>query len=141
MSRQDSQSARDVSPFSERELVIYIVQEEGSDRIKIGYARDAKARIRQLQVANPRRLLVLDIARGTKADEAALHRRLKARGKHLTGEWFRLDGESREVLSAYSDGSLYQAIEREEALRRAGEILEDMTKDIRRLQKLVSKKR
>jgi predicted GIY-YIG superfamily endonuclease len=122
-------------------MLYFIQQADAPDYVKIGFARDPVRRLRELQVASPKKLLVVDIVEGDRAEEAALHRRLKAKGKHASGEWYQFDREVQEILAAYSHGSLRQAIEREEALRRAGLIFADMTRQINRLRKVISNKR
>ena len=81
--------------------VVYIIGECGTSFIKIGVtgARKVWARVRMLQVGNPRDLRILFIAQGGFAMERKLHSRFL----HLRaeGEWF--DDSGREIRT-YLDG-------------------------------------
>jgi predicted GIY-YIG superfamily endonuclease len=121
--------------------VLYFVQEQGSDLVKVGYAKDPAARIAQLQTGSPRKLTILDIVEGDRQAEAILHRRLRTMHKGVRGEWFILDEETRALLSSYRTGSLRESIEREKAMRKLQAILDDMGKSIQRLRRVISKKR
>ena len=68
-------------------MAVYFITD--GNAVKIGYSKhfDAKARISQLQTANPRTLTVLGvISHGTREYERQLHRRLKR--YKMRGEWF-----------------------------------------------------
>ena len=69
--------------------MIYFLQDPVTCDIKIGFTDgdDALGRVDSLQTGNSRPLVLLATRDGTKADEAALHKRFAAaRG---IGEWFR----------------------------------------------------
>lgn len=57
------------------------------DHIKIGYATDVAARIRELQCGNPTTLALIGAIPAKPADERALHRRFNT--DRVQGEWFR----------------------------------------------------
>lgn len=63
--------------------------------VKIGFAVDAKKRLRELQVGCPIALELLASAPGTFDDERAIQRLFRAR--LIRGEWYRLD----ETLTAF----------------------------------------
>lgn len=73
-------------------MKIYLINETGSNRYKIGVTKNnIEYRIEQLQTANSAELGLIkefDTRFGFKL-EAALHRRYKA--KQTLGEWFELD--------------------------------------------------
>jgi hypothetical protein len=120
--------------------VLYFLEEQGTGRVKIGFAKDPAERVRRLQTANPRPLILIGVVRGGKEDERVLHQRLTSKGKHVSGEWFVYDEEVRALLSAY-DRSLYQAIQQEKALRSAQSLLDDMSKAIEQLRRTIRKTR
>lgn len=57
-----------------------------SEPIKIGVAKDVRARIRGLQTGNPELLRLLYVLPGDNELEWQLHRKLK--GSRIQGEWF-----------------------------------------------------
>ena len=65
---------------------VYFVQAGTDGPIKIGIARNVKTRIDTLQIGNHERLTVLHASKGDQADEARLHRLLRAH--RIRGEWF-----------------------------------------------------
>lgn len=71
--------------LEDRELVYVLGEPEGS-AIKIGVARDVRARIATLQIGNPHRLRLRYVLPGGRPLERALHRFLG--DAHLHGEWF-----------------------------------------------------
>lgn len=67
---------------------VYCIGEEGSaTAVKIGYAGTPTLRIGSLQTGNPRKLVILGVLRGTKADERELHAEYQEH--NILGEWFR----------------------------------------------------
>jgi hypothetical protein len=65
---------------------VYLISEIGSDRVKIGYAKNPRARLHTLQTGNPRKLcLSMSFASGRDI-ERALHEAFKASAVGL--EWF-----------------------------------------------------
>ena len=72
---------------------IYFVRAEGSDHVKVGFSTDVTARMTNLQTANAYRL-VLEFCFPTsthRETEAQLHQYLTSLGRHVRGEWFRLE--------------------------------------------------
>jgi hypothetical protein len=69
---------------------VYFVVEEpgGSEYVKIGYAADPDKRTCELQVGNPRRLIVASLLYGTLASEQWVHQLW--RHQQGNGEWFAL---------------------------------------------------
>ena len=68
---------------------IYFIQQEVSLLIKIGIARNAWTRMKNLQVGSPERLKMLGSFRGTGQTEADLHAEFA--DLYVAGEWFRPD--------------------------------------------------
>lgn len=69
------------------ESYVYVLQSETAGTpIKVGIARDVKARIATLQTGNPQRLRLLHVVPGDHVLEWNFHRRL--RSGHVLGEWF-----------------------------------------------------
>lgn len=80
--------------------LIYACIEEGEDFVKIGWAAtldNAYIRWSNIQIGNPRRIEMCVIKAGSLRDEAALHKRF--RGYAVRGEWFRLEGDVKELLA------------------------------------------
>ena len=69
--------------------MIYFIKNKADAVIKIGYSKNAKKRLANLQTANPHELVLLGTIQGGLEHEAALHERF-ARSM-LQGEWFRGD--------------------------------------------------
>lgn len=93
-------------------MTVYFLAEEGSQgvgpmRIKIGYSKDLKRRLRQMQTGNPDRLALMGEIRTQDEDqdrsvEASLHRHFsQQRLEH--GEWFYLGAE--DVVDALKSNS------------------------------------
>lgn len=72
--------------------------------IKIGFATDWQARIKGLQVANPRTLTPLLVLEGSHRFERQLHQLFKAH--RVKGEWFRPSPEIAEYVSDHEADSL-----------------------------------
>ena len=77
---------------------VYFIQANGpSGPVKIGYTgRRVSQRLAEGQTFAPEELTVLVEAPGTPADEAKLHRLFAP--LRLRGEWFRYEGELRELV-------------------------------------------
>jgi hypothetical protein len=69
---------------------VYAIAEHPDYRyIKVGWAKDSlEARLRDLQIGNPRELVLLDRVQGSRELEHAIHDDLSLKGKHVRGEWF-----------------------------------------------------
>jgi len=66
---------------------LYVIGEgAGSGLVKIGRARDARRRLREIQTGYPRELRLLHVEFGEGGAEKQLHRLL--RGSRCRGEWF-----------------------------------------------------
>lgn len=65
---------------------VYVIQAKGCSPIKIGTAKDVRARIATLQTGCWHELLLRHVFPGDHALEAELHRRLAS--SRLRGEWF-----------------------------------------------------
>lgn len=64
--------------------MIYFIRAEGSELIKIGYAKSSQKRLRQHQWSSPLRLSLIAEFEGERSDEQAAHRALSGG----FGEWF-----------------------------------------------------
>lgn len=81
---------------------VYFIEARELLRVKIGVARDPRARLAQLQTASGARLSLLGRVRGGRAFEAALHQRFAELRIH--GEWFHLtDGLRRAIARIVAD--------------------------------------
>lgn len=68
---------------------VYAIKAGGA--VKVGYSQDPEARMTQLQGAHHEELLLLASFPGFLTHEQTAQSRLKERGLHLRGEWFRYD--------------------------------------------------
>lgn len=75
---------------------VYFIRAD--ERVKIGYAKNYKSRIRELQTGCPHKLVLLAAVEAKPAVERELHQKFAA--QRVQGEWFHLDGD----LSKYLDG-------------------------------------
>lgn len=67
---------------------VYCIGEENrSVAVKVGFSDDATLRIGALQTGNPRKLVILGVIQGTRADERELHARYQ--NDNVLNEWFR----------------------------------------------------
>lgn len=88
---------------------VYFLQTGDPDSpVKIGYtARPTSERLREAKTFSAETLYILTETMGSQADEAALHRRFT--GHRLRGEWFRYEGELRELVMYLLDGGSLQS--------------------------------
>jgi hypothetical protein len=76
---------------------VYCIGEENrSMAVKVGFSDDATFRIGALQTGNPRKLVILGVIRGTRADERDLHARYIK--DNILNEWFK---PTRELLEEF----------------------------------------
>lgn len=69
--------------------MIYFVQADGTDLVKIGFTRsDPLKRVGELQTGCPHRLTLLATIQGSEQDEASWHRDFAS--DRATGEWFKM---------------------------------------------------
>jgi len=89
---------------------VYFVQSVDGGLIKIGFAKNARRRLKDLQIGSPVKLKLLGFVSGTIFGEFMLHRRLSEHRRH--GEWF---APHQEVLLAFAEamsGSINLLVER-----------------------------
>jgi hypothetical protein len=79
-----------------RDAVVYFVEAEGLDRIKIGTATDIEKRFAELRTMSPVPLKLLAAVQGGVPVEQALHDRFAA--DRLHGEWFRASADLRSLI-------------------------------------------
>lgn len=77
--------------------MIYAIQDETNLRIKIGFSRNPKGRVRALRTASPNRLRMLGLIEGDAGVERQVHRDLQRH--RLGGEWFEGTPEVAEYLA------------------------------------------
>lgn len=70
---------------------VYFARIGESDRVKIGFASDPRARVRNMQTSAPEPINLVRVLLGTPADERRLHTLF--RPHWLAGEWFALSAE------------------------------------------------
>ncbi|MFK0330664.1 GIY-YIG nuclease family protein [Rhizobium sp. NPDC090275] len=64
--------------------------------VKIGISFDPAKRLRELQVSNPKRLSILAITYGGRAEEIRMHS--KYADRNIKGEWFSVDRKLRDEM-------------------------------------------
>ena len=70
--------------------MIYVIRAEGTDFVKVGYAKNSVyLRLSELQIGCPHVLTLVAMNNGNLTLERQLHRKLKASGLHVRGEWFK----------------------------------------------------
>ena len=106
---------------------VYFVEAEGTDMVKIGYARNLRARLSGLSVGSPHRLILLGTLPGGADLEAELHERLAEH--RVNGEWFRRSPAVNAVIATTNKPSLPNANEAADARR----LRNQRTRETRRL--------
>jgi len=81
-----------------RGIMIYFIQDTGSNAIKIGHSGEPLKRLAQCQTGSPHKLIMIGVIDGGPKEERQLHRRFKK--FHLRGEWFRGDNRLLEQIRA-----------------------------------------
>jgi len=77
---------------------VYFIHDATSDAVKIGWAKDPFARLRDLQIGNPNNLTLAFCFATERNTERILHKRF--RNQHIRGEWF-----DESVLIGYAMGT------------------------------------
>jgi len=75
--------------------MIYFISDSDELIVKIGKAKDVVKRMKGLQTANPKSLILLAVLKGYSEEETALH--LKFIKYQEREEWFRLEGKLKEL--------------------------------------------
>lgn len=65
---------------------VYVLQAEGDSAVKVGVAKDVRARVATLQTGNSRKLVARALLFGGHDLETAIHREMA--GFRVVGEWF-----------------------------------------------------
>lgn len=76
--------------------MIYFIK--GGGFVKIGYSKNPRARLKELQTGNPNKLKLLATMPGTYSTEATLHEMFKSQRAH--GEWFHNNGKLTKCIHA-----------------------------------------
>ena len=82
---------------------VYFIVPEDDEFMKIGFAADVESRIAQLQTGNPRRLQLVAAVSGTLRLEQEFHRIM--RPYRTSGEWYKLEGAPRKLLTLLEAGA------------------------------------
>ena len=69
--------------------MIYIIKEEGTGLVKIGYADNVERRLHKMQSDNPRLLSIVKVYDGNRITEGLIHEAFRHR--HIRGDWFLYD--------------------------------------------------
>lgn len=92
---------------------IYLIQDTIRGFYKIGQSKDYLTRFKTLKSANPCIEIVLAYS-GIFEDEGFFHKHFSQRGKHIGGEWFKLDESDIEeilsILQKYNRPILYNKL-------------------------------
>lgn len=88
---------------------VYFLQSADPDApVKIGYTeRPSRERLSEAQTFSAEKLYILIETLGSRDDETALHRRFAT--LNIRGEWFRYEGELRELVLYLLDGGSLQS--------------------------------
>lgn len=70
-----------------KEQFIYVIEESGTENIKVGISYSPEERLKLLQTGNPRKLTLIHKFEGTHRTEADIHEKL--RKFNIKGEWFK----------------------------------------------------
>lgn len=76
--------------------MVYFIADTVNDVVKIGYTKDVKKRLKQLQTSNSNVLVLLGYMDGNEVEERNTH--LLFSKFRLEGEWFRLDSDNDVIL-------------------------------------------
>jgi len=89
---------------------VYFIRLKSSKMVKIGQTGDIVKRFRSLQSSNPYPLAI-EFSFGTmdaRTAELSLHAHFKSMGKHVRGEWFRLDTNTNFELHCRTAGVMFK---------------------------------
>ena len=85
----------------EKGLYIYFIEAVGTDKVKIGIAKDPEERLKQLQTGSSVKLRLMDSIGAYANEEKKLH--LKFKDLRHSGEWFFLTKELKDYISGLRD--------------------------------------
>ena len=80
---------------------VYFIAAEGTNYVKIGYARDVNSRLNMIQAGCPYPMKLLAILPGKMEDEHKIH--LQFRSLNFYGEWFVLEGELNDYVASLTE--------------------------------------
>lgn len=81
--------------------LVYFIQEEGSNYVKIGSSRTPETRLKDIQVHNPRKLELVRMIDGGDRAETILHAMF--RKDRVRGEWFNISKELSQFMKEDDD--------------------------------------
>jgi len=67
---------------------IYLIKDEGSGLVKVGYSKNPSKRLKALQTSSPSTLKLLATKEGNYTTESKFHKAYQK--DHIRGEWYRL---------------------------------------------------
>lgn len=98
----------------------YVYFISSDDKIKIGYTKNIKRRLKQLQTSNSSQLILLGYIEGDKNVEKQLHKRFAQYRIRENGEWFNCNDEILDYINEYNlepntkvvqmDGKIYPCL-------------------------------
>lgn len=107
--------------------MIYFIQADGTDRVKIGFtAGDPAKRLADLQTGCPHRLVILATASGSEQDEGRWHKDFAT--DRVQGEWFRLSPRLVAHIAAQIASSIVS-----ESLCAMDDRIQDLKAEVRKL--------
>lgn len=84
-------------------MAVYILCDSGNNRLKIGYSRNIKDRLKTHATSNPDLEVLALIEQGDRRTEKALHRLAKGHRVSGTTEWYIDSPKLRQVLLRVSE--------------------------------------
>jgi len=78
------------------ESIIYFLKAEDTDRIKIGYSKNVRNRLRSLKSESPVKLRLVTYIKGDIEKESEIHSRFER--YRIGGEWFKFEGELKDYI-------------------------------------------
>lgn len=118
-----AQKALDRANYQPTRSFVYFIADMGAKRVKIGVAKDVRARLAQLQAANASELKFLGCLAGAQGLERELHGWLHA--DRTRGEWFAPSADLMRLIYAAHKAATGRAMGEEGPTIRRGTVMED----------------
>ena len=90
VAKHRARNPKKVEAAAGEHIEVYLIRLGETEKYKIGFSKNAGARVAELQTASPDPLRLLRVVKGSKADEKALHAALHTFA--VRGEWFEGEG-------------------------------------------------
>ncbi len=68
--------------------MVYFIADPVRDVVKIGFSKDVRKRLKQLQTSNSNQLILLGYVQGSRIEEQYYHKLFSKDKSELVGEWF-----------------------------------------------------